>query len=160
MSKIIMSPVPASAVGSPPSGKCVFFFDSNNNNQLSIKLPNGEVSSSLSMIADNLSTSAIRTYSIDKIKLEIQGAINSLVNGAGEAYNTLKELADEIQATEGDVGDIILAMTKKVSFVSDQTSYISGGEQQTARNNIDVYGRSEIGNITEANFVELFESEL
>ena len=65
------------------------------------------------------------TWSADKIFDSIEAAktavINSLLNGAGAAYDTLKELQDLLIADEGLVTALTTAVGNKVSFSEVQT---------------------------------------
>ena len=65
------------------------------------------------------------TWSADKIFDSIEAAktavINSLLNGAGAAYDTLKELQDLLIADEGLVTALTTAVGNKVSISEVQT---------------------------------------
>ena len=65
------------------------------------------------------------TWSADKIFDSIEAAktavTNSLLNGAGPAYDTLKELQDLLVADEGLVTALTTAVGNKVSFSEVQT---------------------------------------
>ena len=65
------------------------------------------------------------TWSADKIFDSIEAAktavTNSLLNGAGPAYDTLKELQDLLIADEGLVTALTTAVGNKVSFSEVQT---------------------------------------
>ena len=65
------------------------------------------------------------TWSADKIFDSIEAAktavTNSLLNGAGAAYDTLKELQDLLIADEGLVTALTTAVGNKVSFSEVQT---------------------------------------
>lgn len=159
MSKIIMTPIQENAISAPSLGKCVIFFNANNNNELSVKASNGLVVKLMDVISDGSSTSLDKTYSIDKIKSLIQNAKNDILDGAGSAYDTLKEISSEIQKNDLDISSILTNMSTKVSFEVDQSKTVTSTQQQTARKNIDVYGKQEIGDIN-YNLVELFENRL
>ena len=69
--------------------------------------------------------STLVTWSADKIFDSIEAAktavTNSLLNGAGAAYDTLKELQDLLIADEGLVTALTTAVGNKVSFSEVQT---------------------------------------
>ena len=90
-----------------------------------------------SLIADNVSTSASKTYSIDKIKAEIASAVTVLLGGADGANDTLKEIADRVTAAaQGNAG--------LVSAKTAQT--FTAAEQEQARNNINSLSKDALGN--------------
>ena len=102
---------------------------------------NASISSSPSI--SDTTTTTTNTWSSTKISAEITKAINNLINGADVSSDTLKELADKIVAlTQADNGLVSAKVAQ--SFAEP--------EKLQARNNIDVYSKSEIGDIN-TNFV-------
>lgn len=88
---------------------------------------------------DDTLTSVTKTWSSTKITAEITSAIANLIGGADAANDTLKEVADRITAlAQADNG--LVSATQTQSFTSAQ--------QQQARDNINVYSKAEIGDIT------------
>ena len=53
---------------------------------------------------------------------DLDGRINSLINGAPQAYDTLKEIADVLQGNVNSIGDIISTLGKK----ADKATTLSG----------------------------------
>jgi hypothetical protein len=117
-----------------------------------------ELNSALgSLIADSSTTGAENTWSINQIKANTAAQIDALVNGAGSAYDTLIELANEIQANDGSINAILSAQAKRVRV--DAAQAFSGIEKQQARDNIDVFSKAEIGDIN-ADFTAEFVNGL
>lgn len=160
MSKIIMTSVPEANVPTPVLHQFVVFFNADDNDEFSLKDATGTVSRFLDVIDDSLITSSSKTYSIDKIKSSIQELKNDLLDGAGAAYDTLKELQDAIVDNDGDITALLNGLANRVAYDYDQTGSLTSGEQLIARNNIDSYGKGDIGNIAGTDFVAHFEASL
>ena len=93
-------------------------------------------------INDSQNTTA-NTWSATKISNEIATAITNLINGADASSDTLKELADKIAA---------LAQADNGLVSASQSQAFNEQQKAQARSNIDVYSKSEIGDIN-TNFV-------
>ena len=93
-------------------------------------------------INDSQNTTA-NIWSATKISNEITTAITNLINGADVSSDTLKKLADKITALAQADNGLVSAKVAQ-SFTAP--------EKLQARNNIDVYSKSEIGDIN-TNFV-------
>ena len=89
-------------------------------------------------------TGSSTTWSSTKISSAISQAVTDLINGADSSSDTLKELADKIAGLAQADNGLVSAKVAQ-SFTEQQ--------KQTARNNIDVYSKTEIGDITSADFV-------
>lgn len=98
-------------------------------------------------INDSATASTTQTYSITKIVTYVSDAIASakddILGGAGEAYDTLQELKLLLDSTDGDLSALTIAIGKRVSTEASQG--LTTQEKQNARDNIDVYSKSEIG---------------
>ena len=102
----------------------------------------GLITSGGSGISDT-STTTSNTWSATKISNEITQAITNLINGAATDSDTLKDLADKIAGLAQADNGLVSAKVAQ-SFAEP--------EKLQARNNIDVYGKAEIGDIN-TNFV-------
>lgn len=94
-------------------------------------------------------TGSSTTWSSTKISSAISQAVTDLINGADSSSDTLKDLADKVAGlVQADNG--LVSANQVQSFTEQQ--------KQTARNNIDVYSKTEIGDITSADFVATVNS--
>lgn len=71
-------------------------------------------------IDDNV-TVANKTWSSNKVSAQIDGAINALLNNAPAAFDTLKELSDQLAADESAMAAITSALTKRLRVDAVQT---------------------------------------
>jgi hypothetical protein len=100
-------------------------------------------------INDSATASATQTYSIDKIRTEInstaQATKDAILGGAGAAYDTLKELQDLLTGEAQQITDIMTALGNRVR--TDTASQgLTTVQKGNARTNIDAYGSVELGN--------------
>jgi hypothetical protein len=77
------------------------------------------------LIADATSSATNHTWSIDKINLAITTAINNLLNGAGPAYDTLKELQDLIINDETTASALAATVAGKEPSANKATNFIT-----------------------------------
>lgn len=82
------------------------------------------------------------------VNLLIDNKINALVNNAPEALNTLKEIADKLQADETTATALAGSVSKKVDFSSAQT--LSTEQQKQAQENIG------LGDLTTLNLIDTY----
>ena len=68
------------------------------------------------LIADDLKSSKIKTYSIDKIQEILEQRVSELLDGAPEAYDTLKEIADYISNDKNLAASILQAIALKADI--------------------------------------------
>ena len=105
-------------------------------------------------INDSTNASTTETYSVTKILSSIQSAVNALkndmVNGAGSALDTFKELADAINNDATFAQTLALSLGRKVDF--SQVQSLTLAEQLQARTNIEAAGSTDIGD-TSTDFV-------
>lgn len=99
---------------------------------------------------DDVNEASGTTWSSNKIASEISGAINALLDGAPEAYDTLKEIADYISSDSGATSALVTAVANRVRF--DDAQQLTENQQKQACANIGV------GDPTE-DFVDAYESE-
>lgn len=71
-------------------------------------------------IADG-TTGTDTTWSSDKISTQIAAAISALVNGAPSAFDTLKELSDELANQESAASALTTAVGNRVRYDAAQT---------------------------------------
>ena len=88
-------------------------------------------------------TSGASTWSSNKISSEISGAISGLVGGAGEALDTLKELADALGSDPSFATTIATQIANRVRFDAAQT--LTAPQQTQARDNIGAQSAAAIG---------------
>ena len=98
------------------------------------------------LIDDALDASTIKTYSIDKIKTLIANVQSSILGGAGEAYDTLQELATELQSNDGDITNILTAQANRVAVDASQS--FTEAQKTQGRDNIGAANQADIGDIT------------
>lgn len=99
----------------------------------------GELSAlaaSLATINDASSTSTTATWSITKIKAEIQAAKDALTNGAASALDTLAEIAAALGNDANFAATITTALGNRVRTDAAQT--LNAGQQLQACSNIGV----------------------
>ncbi len=78
----------------------------------------------------------------------IDNKINALVDNAPEALNTLKEIADKLQADESTATALAGSVAKKVDFSSAQS--LSTEQQKQAQENIG------LGDLTALNLIDIY----
>lgn len=78
----------------------------------------------------------------------IDNKINALVDNAPEALNTLKEIADKLQADESTATALASTVSKKVAFDSAQS--LSTEQQKQAQENIG------LGDLSSADLVQVY----
>lgn len=104
---------------------------------------------SLSVI-DDTTASTTTTYSSTKINSEITAAKNAvkseLLGGAGEAYDTLKELADLIQANGSSIETLQTLAAGHVKF--DAAQSLTTEQQTQARTNIGAADATTVNNLS------------
>lgn len=113
------------------------------------------------VIDDAATNSSSKTYSINKIQSEIaataQATKDAILGGAGAAYDTLKELQDFLQGEAADIASLMSAVGNRLRVDADQG--LTAAQKLTARSNIDVYSKAEIGN-PDADFAATFVAGL
>lgn len=121
----------------------------------------GEVTNKPLVLASGNTAEAARdeisVLSTAEVQAAISTAIENLIDGAPAAYDTLKEIADYIAANQDVLGSITTGLSNRVRVDSPQG--FTGPEQEQGRLNLDVYGRTEIGD-PGTNFVTVFEAAL
>lgn len=88
------------------------------------------------LLADTTASATNKTWSIDKIKSEISGSINALVNGAPAALDTLKELADLLSSNDSAINSLVTSVSNRVRFDAAQT--LTAEQQAQACTNIGI----------------------
>lgn len=108
-------------------------------------------------VDDNLSGSAAKTWSINKIKDQISAAVAAVVGNAPAALDTLSEIAAKLSSEDSAINALILALDSRVRFDAPQT--MTSAQRAQARSNIDAYGPVELGD-PNTDFVALFRQGL
>jgi len=88
----------------------------------------------LSAIIDDTVTDPTKVWSSTKVTAAIAAAKDSILGGAGAAYDTLLELQNLITANGGSVVDILSAQAKRVAV--DVAQNFTAAEQDQGRANI------------------------
>lgn len=119
-------------------------------------------------IIDDSAPADDKTYSSNKIASEILAACNKvkndLLNGAGEAYDTLKELGDLIDQNKSAIEALQALAAGHVKY--DAAQELTEPQKTTARSNIGAASASDLATLTTnvgdttADFVAAFESAL
>lgn len=117
---------------------------------------------------DDTQASATTTYSSSKIASEILAASTTLKNdllcGAGEAYDTLKELAVLIQTNQSAIQALETIAGGVVRY--DKSQSLTDGQKTQTRSNIGAAATADLNALTTSvgstttNFVTVFESAL
>lgn len=99
---------------------------------------------------DDVNASTSTTYSSSKIASEILAASNALkadlLGGAGEAYDTLKELADLIQTNQSVIAALEALAAGHVKYDAEQT--LTDEQKTQARTNIGAAAASDVTSLT------------
>ncbi|MGE9985374.1 hypothetical protein [Desulfovibrio sp. SGI.169] len=99
---------------------------------------------------DDANASTSTTYSSSKIASEILAASNALkadlLGGAGEAYDTLKELADLIQTNQSAIDALEALAAGHVKYDAAQT--LTDEQKEQARANIGASAASDVTSLT------------
>lgn len=83
---------------------------------------------------DDTATNTATTWSSTKITNAINSAISSLINGAPELLNDLKELATAIQENQGAIDALEAIASDRISYKTEQT--LTEQQKALARTNI------------------------
>lgn len=106
---------------------------------------------------DDLSVSGTTTYSSTKIVDLINTSIAVLTTGAPTAMNTLDELAAALGDDANFAATITTALGNRVRV--DAAQSLTSGQKLQARDNIDVYSKTEVGDPA-TDFVATFNAGL
>lgn len=120
----------------------------------------------LSSIIDDAATgSTTTTLSASAISNLVSNSVNSIVDGAPAAYDTLKELADYVAADETAASAVTAALAKRVRV--DAVQSFTEIEKQTGRENIGAASAAEldtleagVGAYGSADFVATYQAAL
>lgn len=97
------------------------------------------------------------TYSSNKITDLVTTAINQILAGAPAALDTLNEIDAALGNDANFAGTMTAALANRVRF--DAAQVLTSGQQQQAQDNLSVYSRTQIGDLT-VNLVTVFEAAL
>lgn len=127
-------------------------------NELKSDIDNVDVSS----VIDDVNGGAAKTWSADKINSQITNAIDGLVGGAGDAYNTLKELATELQSNDSAIATLLAAQSNRLAV--DQAQNFTESAKQQGRDNLGAASASDLTTLDAAvgdtglNFVNTYNA--
>ena len=103
---------------------------------------------------------AVRTllsiYSQAETSSAITAAVAAVVGGAGAAYDTLVEIQGLLSTNDGAIATITTALGNRVRTDTNAQG-LDSTQKANARTNIDVYSKTEIGDVT-ADFVAVFNA--
>lgn len=108
------------------------------------------IASSGAQIDDAASVAADKTWSINKIKVELQATKDAILGGASAAFDTLSELAAALGNDSNLAATLSADIGKRVRFDAAQT--LTAGEKTQAQANMDAQSKTEVG-FTDNNFV-------
>lgn len=94
-------------------------------------------------IDDDAVAAADKTWSVNKIKVELQVVKDALLGGVGTAFDTLKELADALGNDPNLSQTLLNDIGKRVRFDAPQA--LTAGEKSQARENMGAQAADEIG---------------
>lgn len=92
------------------------------------------------------STATTTTWSSHKITTQISDAVSALVNGAPDALDTLKELADAIETNQDAISALQSIAAGHVKFSEAQS--LDDSQKAQARTNIDAASTAEVSAIS------------
>ncbi len=102
-----------------------------------------KINSVVAAIINDAVTVSGTTWSSAKIKNVVDTAVAALVNSAPGSLDTINELAAALGNDPNGLITLTNAVNNRVRFDAAQT--LTAGQKQQARNNIDVYGKAEVG---------------
>lgn len=88
-----------------------------------------------SAVIDDGVTDTDTTWSSSKITTSLNNAINSIVNGAPAALDTLSEIATLLQANDNEIDTLVTGLNNRVRHDTNAQG-LNGTQQQNARTNI------------------------
>lgn len=91
---------------------------------------------------DDSVTALTSTWSSTKINSQIEAAVNGLINGAPDALNTLKELADAMQTNADAIAALQDIAAGHVKY--DAAQSLTAEQQAQARANIDAVSSAQL----------------
>lgn len=113
----------------------------------------GSVDSLLGNIIDDTAASTTKTYSSSKIESVVtaakQAVKDDLLGGAGEAYDTLKELADLIDSNKTAIEALETIAGGAVRYDQDQSTTLTDEQKGRARTNIGAAASAEMGAVAD-----------
>lgn len=113
----------------------------------------GSVDSLLGNIIDDTAASTTKTYSSSKIEDVItaakQAVKDDLLGGAGEAYDTLKELSDLIETNKTAIEALETIAGGAVRYDQDQSTTLTADQKGQARTNIGAAASAEMGAVAD-----------
>lgn len=120
-----------------------------------------ELKSAVSIAAsiNDAITTDTTTWSSNKISSQITAAISALTSGAPTALDTLDELANALGDDANFAATITTALGNRVR-IDTAAQGLTTQQKLNARTNIDVYAKSDIGDVSSVDFVATFNTGL
>ena len=102
-------------------------------------------------------TSTSSVWSSQHTSDQITTAVSGVLNGAPAALDTLKELADAINDDASFAATVTTALANRLQF--DAAQVLTAPQKAQGQTNLDVYGKSDIGDPT-TDFVAVLTAAL
>lgn len=109
-------------------------------------------------VIDDGATATATTWSSSKVSSEITAALDALVAGAPAALDTLNEIATKLASDDDALAALTASVANRVRF--DAAQGLTAPQQAQARANIGAPSAAEVGDLTNTDFVTLFEAGL
>lgn len=106
---------------------------------------------------DDATPRTTTVYSSSKTEAVVAAAVAELVDGAPEALDTLKELADALAADQEVVDDVLAALALRVRVDAPQA--LAAPQQLQARANIGAVSAVDVGDV-DTDFVAAYQAAL
>lgn len=103
--------------------------------------------------ATTATTAAAGVWSPAKVTAQIAALETKLLGGVGTAFDTFKELADQLAADESGVAALTTQVNNRLRFDAAQT--LTAAQKVQGKANLDAYGALELGN-PDADLVALY----
>ena len=105
-----------------------------------------EINAAAGALINDAVTNATSTWSSTKIQAEITASKDSILNGAGAAYDTLLEIQTELTSNDSDIAGILTAQATNTTAIAQNATDIA---------QLD----TDVGDVT-TDFVATFEAAL
>ena len=115
------------------------------------------VAASVAAMISDTATDTAHVWSASKSKSYTDAAVAAILGGADAAYQTLKEIETFLQANSGTITTLLTELG--LCIRSDVAQTLTAAQQLQARTNLDVYGKTDIGD-PNTNLVAIFEAAL
>lgn len=111
---------------------------------------------------DDSAASSNKAYSSTKTTQLIANSAaqvkTDIVGGAAAAYDTLVEIQGLLQGEDAQIGTLLAGQAQRLRL--DAAGSYTTTQQQQGRDNLDVYGKADLGDLSTMNLVTTFENAL